>query len=293
VLKLAEALRQEAERTPALKDHAARLQQEGLTLKEALYRIVKTPGAGRDVRGGAAAALRRAGHPECVDILLNDFSSATEQQLIWEAGQSLETAGAKKAVGPLSRGLYDSDPERRYVAAHILGWLENRRAVAPLIRSLEDPAQLELVRGMCAESLAYLGSTRAIPSLIRSLRDPSVHVRFWSVFALGSTRSPSWEPIKDCRIKPALESVLLDAAVLPGYWSVGREALAALGTGRPTVKRYKARLRAGMMHVFGNPDAPPEDRMWAECYRPMLKPSSRTASGTECRAASAQTPRRE
>jgi HEAT repeat protein len=266
VLKLTEAFEQAAERNPALKDHAARLQREGLPLKEALYRIVKTAGAGRDVRGGAAAALLHAGHLDCVDILVNDFFSATDLQLIWEAGQSLETAGAKRAVGPLSRALHDPDPERRYVAAHVLGWLEDQRAVVPLVRSLEDPEQLELVRGECAESLAYLRSTRAIPVLIRSLKDPSVHVRFWSVFALGSTKEPSWGPIKDRRVKPALESMLQDSAVLPSYWSVGREALGLLGCGLPPGNRYEAQLRVEIKQVLGNPKASPEDRKWAEWY---------------------------
>jgi len=154
-----------------LGEEVAALQQSGLSLKDALYRLVKTAGAGRSIRGGAAAALLDGGLLDSVDILLNDFFNATEQNLIWEAAESLRQARAKRAVPRLIAALYDPDPERRYVAAHVLGWMEDKRVVIPLLRSLEDPAQLELVRGECAESLSYLRSKQAVPALIRSLKD--------------------------------------------------------------------------------------------------------------------------
>ena len=266
--RLLDGLQRERERSPKseLGDQVTRRQQNGLTLKEALYDIVKTPGAGHDVRGGAAAALLRAGCLDCVDMLLNDFFSATDDEFIWEAAQSLEEAGANRAVEPFCRALYDTDPKRRYAAAHILGWLEDSRAVPPLVRSLEDPSQIEAVRGECAESLAYLRSRQAIPALIRSLKDASVHVRFWSVFALGQARGPSWGRIKGRGVEAALKSMLDDPAVLPSYWSVGREALAMLAEGLPRGNRYEKRMRTQIAAILRTADAPPEDRSWAECY---------------------------
>ncbi|MGO9097398.1 MAG: HEAT repeat domain-containing protein [Bryobacteraceae bacterium] len=249
-----------------LEDQVTRRQESGLALQEALYDIVKTPGTGPYVRGGAAAALLSAGCLDCVDMLLEDFFGGADDESIWEAAQSLEQACAKRAVEPLRRALYDANPTRRRVAAHVLGWLEDSRAVAPLVRSLEDPNQIEVVRGQCAESLGYLGSGQAIPALIRSLKDPSVEVRFWSVFALGAAKAPPWGTVKGSRVKAALESMLGDPAVLPSMWPVGQEALAMLAEGLPRGNRYERRVRTQIAAIRKAADASPEDRSWAEWY---------------------------
>ena len=110
--RLRNGLQSEVKRHPKLGEEVAALQQSGLSLKDALYRLVKTAGAGRSIRGGAAAALLDGGLLDSVDILLNDFFNATEQNLIWEAAESLRQARAKRAVPRLIAALYDPDPEQ-------------------------------------------------------------------------------------------------------------------------------------------------------------------------------------
>jgi HEAT repeat protein len=253
---------------PALSDYIAQLERDGASFLEALRRIVETPGLGRYFRGGAAAALKEAGHPEVIEFLISEFLREPEKNCFWEAAQSLEEMGDKRATAAFVRALNDPDQEHRYAAAHVLGWMKDKRAVMPLIRVLEDQSQPPFVRGEAAESLSYLRSFRPIPALIRALGEDHVAIRFWSVFALGSIRDrETWKGgTNDPRVVPALESVLEDTTVLPTYWSVGREALAMLGRLTPTNPDYKKRLAAELNAVLDDPDACHEDRSWAHCF---------------------------
>ena len=89
-----------------------------------------------------------------------------------------------------------------------------------LIRVMTDSTEDTLIRGRAAESLQARAVPRATRALIHALRDPAVEVRFWAVFALGS--HPARKAVA------ALEPMLADDAVLPGWWSVSREAEAML-----------------------------------------------------------------
>jgi hypothetical protein len=57
-----------------------------------------------------------------------------------------------------------------------------------------------------------------------------------------------------------------DEVPLGNWWSVGKEALAMLGSMHPPVADYRARLELETQHVFSNVDATVEDRRWAEGY---------------------------
>ena len=69
-----------------------------------------------------------------------------------------------------------------------------------------------------------------IAPLISALKQPSVRIRFWAVFASDATC------LGNTRVVQALELMLDDHDVLPGNcWSVGKEALAMLGSMRSPV----------------------------------------------------------
>jgi hypothetical protein len=57
---------------------------------------------------------------------------------------------------------------------------------------------------------------RARMALISGLDDPKPEVRFWSIFALGSPENVD--------LLPRLENLATDAALVPGWWTVGQEA---------------------------------------------------------------------
>jgi hypothetical protein len=126
-----------------------------------------------------------------------------------------------------------------------------------LIRVMEDRTEDSLLRGRAAESLQTRSAPRATRALMNALRDPAVEVRFWAVFALGS------HPAK--KAIPALEPMLGDSAVLPGWWSVGQEAEAMLDALR-TPYGGSAELQAKTEAILGDPNASAEGRRWAECY---------------------------
>ena len=108
------------------------------------------------------------------------------------------------------------------------------------------------MRAEAAESLGCFGDTRAIPVLLFALKDESPELRFWAVFALGNSF------MADDRVEPGLQAVIADKGVAPGWWSVGQEAKAMLTD--------HALLQNEIREILSNPNAPEEDRRWAQCY---------------------------
>jgi HEAT repeat protein len=199
-----------------------------------------------------------------VQALLKLFFEQTEKDDLYATALTLEELNDRRAFPPLIRALLeDANPHRRHAAARALGWIHRpgRAAALALARCLADDKQPQPAREEAAESLASVGRRETIGPLISVLHDPDVRIRFWAVFGLGSSCRA------DARAVQALESVLDDDEVPPGnWWSVGKEALAMLGSMHPPLEKYKTRLEAETQRVFSNPDAFVEDRRWAEGY---------------------------
>jgi HEAT repeat protein len=178
------------------------------------------------VRGSAAKILSAADPAGTASNLLRLFLEQTDRGEIFETALTMERAGNQGVVPGLIAALREGDPNHRYAAARALGWIMpvGRQATKALIAALVDKSQPCDVREQAAESLAYSWNRRAIEPLISVLSDPDVRIRFWSVFALGSIGQQHPER----RIVEALESMLGDNESPPGWWPVGREALAML-----------------------------------------------------------------
>ncbi len=136
-----------------------------------------------------------------------------------EAAQSLGALGARRATGRLIQVLRaDPDSSVREFAAYGLGGLGGPKAIAALREVLANQSEATRVRGMAAETLAMCFAFEAIPDLIAALKDKSPAVRFWSVYALGFLRA-----------EPALSELehlaSSDDALVPGWWSVAKEAV--------------------------------------------------------------------
>jgi HEAT repeat protein len=217
-------------------------------------------------RGTAAEVLGFAEPQTSTTILLDLFFRGTDAVGIWEVALTMERARCDRVVPSLIRALRDDNPDRRHAAARALGWIwpVGRRAVDALARALVDPEQPEQVREQAAESLGYSFSRRAMKPLIAALRDPSPRIRFWAVLALGQVAAAHPEPA----IGKALEGMLEDSECPSGgWWSIGLEALAMLAASN---SNYEPRLAERIQAIDANPNAPRQERRWADGYREML-----------------------
>jgi HEAT repeat protein len=153
-------------------------------------------------------------------------SQTRREAKIWDQARSLIQADDTTAVPRLIRDLRTSrDCEKRVAAAYTLGFLRDRRAAKALIQVLSRRRQSPRLRGQAAEALGYLFIFRtdrlAFLTLLEGLEDPSPEVRFWSVFAIGQ--------MGNRKAIPALTKISQkDKATLPGWWSIAKEAKAAI-----------------------------------------------------------------
>ncbi len=245
-----------------------RNERSGIPISSALRLMMLDPRAGWHRRGTAAKALALADPVASVEALLDLFFVQTDKIDLWETALTIEHSAERAAVPRLTEALYDANPDRRHAAARALGWIwpVGRRAAKALIGALLDKSQPQPVREEAAESLAYSRYAQAIRPLISVLEESDVRIRFWAVFALGGIGQ--WQTYAcgraDPRIIEALEGMLPDAEVPSGnWWSVGREALAMLGT---LNQRYGGKLDDETGRVLSNPNSSPEDLRWAEGY---------------------------
>lgn len=112
--------------------------------------------------------------------------------------------------------------ESRRMAAWALGFLADDHATPALVRALNDRTEDTEVRVYAAEALGHLqpekGHDEALAALLHALTDREPGVRFWAAFALGN--------LGDERAIPALQRLAeRDSTVVPGWWSIEKEAL--------------------------------------------------------------------
>jgi hypothetical protein len=169
-------------------------------------------------------------------------------------GQSeLELLRQVMAVGSLEEQITGIDG---------LAFVRCRRVRRVLIEILEDRTlQLE-VRERALEMLHLQHSREVLETCTRFLSGPEVSLRFWAAYTLGNS---FFRGGVGAAAAAALETVLGDKEVAPGWWSVGREAEALL-PGLRNDEAARARVQAQIRQIQADPNATPEDRRWAECY---------------------------
>jgi HEAT repeat protein len=157
---------------------------------------------------------------------MTEQSQTRRKTRIWDEAQSLIEAADTTAVPRLIRDLHTSrDCEKRVAAAYALGFFHDRRAAKPLIHVIRNRRASPRLRGQAAEALGYLLMFRpdrmALSALLEEVGDPSPEVRFWAVFAIGQMGNRK-------AISILTKVSQKDKATLPGWWSIAREAKAAI-----------------------------------------------------------------
>jgi HEAT repeat protein len=145
-----------------------------------------------------------------VDLAFSGRSSEEVQTDLDRLGTS--------AVPPLIKALDDPNSSIRYLAAGQLGRLRDRRAVKPLIHSLQTDRD-RVVRNWVAAALGDIGDPSAVEALIAILKDDDSGLRFCATEALGK--------IGDERAFRPLLTVLEDKELYPRAYAA--EALGRIG----------------------------------------------------------------
>jgi HEAT repeat protein len=110
-------------------------------------------------------------------------------RLSLEAAQALGRIGTQEAVDGLLKGLKHEDSHVREISATVLGSIDNDRAKAALISSVENDSSDE-VRAKAVEALGDVDNEQAMQVLFSALKDESIIVRTNAVKALGRICNP-------------------------------------------------------------------------------------------------------
>lgn len=213
-------------RGPYLQDAEA-VRAAGVASYEGMLALALDRGADLAPRIAACALLGIFRGPRAQDALLAALRDP-DPEMVRRAAASLAVSATRRTVGPLVDALrHGETPETRVGAAYALGFTWGRDPVGPLLEALGDAGEDPLVRGQAAESLAFYFDRGAVAPLMQALGDPSPVVRFWSAYALGILGSMGMAGAEAAA--PALEAMVgTDEEVVPGWWSVSREAEIAL-----------------------------------------------------------------
>jgi HEAT repeat protein len=235
-------------------------EKRGIPLTTALRSLLCNGSVETDIRAAAAQLLSLYDPLLPAAVLMPRFFEDDGTDLV-EISKIIRSTRDTHAIPGLIKALDSPNRKRREAAAYALGFRNvGTRAIGALIRVLADSSQSPAVRGQAAYSLQ--GVPQAAGPLISVLFDNAVEVRFWATWALSGTRSGSARR----EVVSALEGLLSDKAICPGYWSVAREALATLGTMDPPESDFRSQLNDETERVASDPEASVEDRRWANFW---------------------------
>jgi hypothetical protein len=136
---------------------------------------------------------------------------------------------------------------------------EVRRAFIDILNDTAAPLE---VRERATENLHLQGSRETAEACARALGDQNASIRFWAAYVLGQIGH--LHRLREIAAS-ALEKVMDDQEVAPGWWSVGREAQAMI-VGFRNDPGEKERLQSEIQRILQDANASAEDRRWADCY---------------------------
>jgi hypothetical protein len=143
----------------------------------------------------------------------------------------------KMLPGVINTLLHGQRVLNRAAAGYALTLTHGKAAIMALERALANKREHSKVRGQAAESLAHNHRPESHRILRENLNDPSKDVRFWCAYALTQMAD---EEALDALKKLARD----DDRVVRGFWSVSREAKAAIRGIRKEMKKRGGRRKA-------------------------------------------------
>ena len=265
-MKLRKAIRGAEHKLPGLLVAIARREHSGVALAEAICRFAIDPAEKLEHRKFIANLLWNT--PGTEDICLSMV------RLVESAGESkvltayISLWSDRRNIHPSELNLFrkvlaNGSPEEQMRAVDGIAFICSRQVRRVLINILNDAAAPLEVRERATEMLHLHGSRETAEACAGALENEKASIRFWAAYTLGQItffRSG----IRGIAAS-ALERVLGDKEVAPGWWSVGREAQAMI-VGLRDEPGEKERLQAEIKGILQNANAPAEDRRWAECY---------------------------
>jgi len=124
----------------------------------------------------------------------------------------------------------------RAAAAYALNLAHGKAVIRALERTVGNKREHPKVRGQAAESLAHNHRPESHRVLRENLNDTSKEVRFWCAYALAQMAD-------DDALMPLKELAESDHRVVRGFWSVSREANAAIRKIRKETKERGRRRK--------------------------------------------------
>ena len=264
--KLRKAIRRAEHRLPGLSRVIARREVDGVSLVEAVTRFAVDPAEKFsqrkllalliwDIRGTqdiSRAMLRSVAASDRTDVKAEYLSLCSSRKNLLPAEFSL-----------FREVLAGGSPREQMAAIDGVSFIDSRAVRRALIGILaDDSAPLE-VRDRATEMLHLQPSQETAEACAKALSSPHASIRFWAAYTLGQI--PVFHKSLRKYAASALERVLDDPEVAPGWWSVGREARAMIA-GLRDDPGEEDRLQAEVRRVLQDSTASPEDRDWAGCY---------------------------
>ena len=124
----------------------------------------------------------------------------------------------------------------RAAAAYALNLTHGKAAIPALERTVGNKREHPKVRGQAAESLAHNHRPESHRILRENLSDVSKEVRFWCAYALA-------QMAEEDALRPLKELAESDHRVVRGFWSVSREANAAIRRIRKEIRECGRRRK--------------------------------------------------
>ena len=124
----------------------------------------------------------------------------------------------------------------RAAAAYALNLTHGKAGIPALERSVANKREHPKVRGQAAESLAHNHRPESHSILRENLNDASKDVRFWCAYSLA-------EMADEEALIPLKRLAQDDGRVVRGFWSVSREANAAIHTIRKKMRERGRRRK--------------------------------------------------
>jgi HEAT repeat protein len=169
--------------------------------------------------GGHSALVRLNGRSA---VLV--YEAAKE---IWEAD---DPATLRSVIHVLKHG---RSALNRTAAAYALNLMHRKAAIPALEQTVDNKKEHPKVRGEAAESLAHNHREKSHQVLLQNLNDPSKEVRFWCAYSLSE--------MCDCEaLIPLRHLASSDHRIVGGFWSVSREAKAAIRNIRGNIRNKKS-----------------------------------------------------